>query len=104
MQYGPLSPPGTDAQQTRAITNKLLISFRGDSFHLQRGIESQRTATASQNISYCAIGNLHLFIAFFISDASSEHYNDNLDPTLCCRLLLVNSFCFCWPELSFSLS
>lgn len=48
MQYGPLSPPGIDAQQTSATTNKLLISFRGDSFHLNQGIESQRTATASQ--------------------------------------------------------
>jgi len=58
MQYGPLKPPGIEAQQTSAATNKLLISFRGDSFHLQQGIESQRTATASQKKkknSYCEI-------------------------------------------------
>lgn len=48
MQYGPLSPPGIDAQQTSATTNKLLISFRGDSFNLNQGIESQGTDTASQ--------------------------------------------------------
>lgn len=68
MQYGPLKPPGTDAQQTSAATNKLLISFRGDGFHLQQGIESQRTATASQKK-----GNLHSSLYFLYIFSTAEH-------------------------------
>lgn len=71
MQYGPLSPPGIDAQQTSATTNKLLISFRGDSFHLQQGIELLQ----QHKKDYGEIGNLHSFIAFFIFHASLGQQN-----------------------------
>ncbi len=64
MQYGPFSPPGTDAQQTRAITNKLLISFREDSFHLQQGIDLNCDSITKRGIVRLEICT-HLSLSLF---------------------------------------
>lgn len=83
MQYGPLKPPGIDAQQTSAATNKLLISFRGDSFHLQQGIESQRTATAPQKTAFARLEiYIHLSIYFLYIFSTAEHAFHSITMTI----------------------